>query len=105
MKTILNETHLDTLHYLITSIPGQSEPGRRKLYGAVDVMLVTLVAWLEAEGYDDECAYHCCGNLLDACNRLILLPDGTATVDNCLEDCFCCLTRLRSELVALPRAS
>lgn len=105
MKTILNEIHLDTLHYLITSIPGQSEPNQRKLYSAVEVMLVTLVDWLEAEGYDDECAYHCCGNLLDASNRLISLSGGSVAADNYLEDCCCCLARLRSELVALPRAS
>lgn len=105
MNPIRNELTLDTLQNLVLNMPGRSDSARRKLYGAVDVLLVEMAARLEAEKCDNEALYVQLGELLDACHRLAGSGAVPAADPARLAAVLTVLARLRAGLLTYPLAS
>jgi len=105
MNPIRNELTLDTLQNLVLSMPGRSDSARRKLYGAVDVLVVEMAARLEKERCKEETIYRQLAELLDNCHRLAAGNAVPAADPSCLAAVLTVLGRLRSGLLTYPLAS
>lgn len=105
MSPIANQLTLETLQNLVLTMPGRGDSARRRLYGAVDVLVVEMVARLEAEKCDNETLYAHLGELLDACHRLAAGSAEPAADPSRLAMVLTTLARLRSGLLTYPLAS
>ncbi|AMV71930.1 hypothetical protein JCM30471_34560 [Desulfuromonas carbonis] len=66
------------LNDLAALLPDRSSPTRRRLYAAIEALVVDRVAELEAAGIDDECAYQELGSFLDACRQVVATAEPSS---------------------------
>jgi hypothetical protein len=69
---------LDALASLAELLPACARAGRERIYGAIEALVLELVAALEQAGCDDDGSYRLLGRFLEQCRLLVDPPVGAS---------------------------